>query len=1296
MDKFYPAGPVSVPPDLTQPTAAYRNHAWLAMGGLALFVVLYFALTGWFTWTAYRLLTDALDGGDVFWRFAAGVCAAFLAVFMWKALFFLQHRYQLDAIEVTAQEQPRLFEFLHNLADEAGAPRAHRVFLSPRVNAAVFYDLTVLNLLFPSKKNLEIGLGLVNALTLGELKAVLAHEFGHFAQRSMAVGRWVYIAQQIASQIISKRDVLDQFLRGLSRFDLRIAWVGWLLSLILWSIRSLMETVFRIVVLAQRALSREMELQADLVAVSLTGSDALIQALHRLQAADEAWDKALRFADSEARAGRAVTDLFEVQMRITDKLRAILDNPLYGSVTPPPQERPHEHRLFKTQLAQSPRMWSTHPANSEREHNAKRVYIPASIDERSAWDLFENVAGVKAQVSAHVFREAKTAPAALEESLKKLDEQYNRAYLDRSYRGAYLWRAIASHARQLSELYNPTLRAEFIAAELAALYPESLAADLQRLRDLDEERAMLQALHDGFLAAPNGVVNHRDRQLRRKDLPEAIEKVEAELVEARDKVRSHDRRCRTAHLAAAAGLGAGWDAYLQGLLHVVHYAEHNEANLHDARGLLANVYSIVTADGRVSSGERQRLLQACVEVHNALRHVYEDEGKSIFLDRTLIRRLEIESWQKLLGEFGLPSPALANLGEWLGVVDSWANAALAALSALRLAALEQMLLVESQVSRFVRDRMQPGPAPEASRIPANYPLMPPGNERPRQKKLDLWDRFHVADGLVPTLARLTVACGIVAAVLSIGNSVGQIGVKIYNGLGREVAVTIGSVSAQLAPNASATLGVPHSDVFVVAATTRDGKPIESFEPDIEHRGAHYVYNIAGASPLVQWTAVYGEGGERPRRMAEAPRWSTSDADFLFEEPPASISGDKYSSGGTREVLSAAGNEAPSTQLALLSSEAERNALIETHARWDDTNSRHVLYWLSMAAQLESFPAVLASRLALDPNDVATLRTEQDFASPQAHAQVCERHAALAEAAPANADLQYVAARCGGDEADRSQAFTDLHRRFPENAWLTQAVGYSLAEDARWQEALDTFGNVQRRLPPLAESIATDMARIRRVMTPDGVAGLNDLLPMSAELRYYMALEAGRDPGTQPYFHLANGEADRAVEALRKESDANPFLIRLAAASDRAGATLVREALRMPVDQGIDENTAWAAFALATREHADATPYLAFLRKRELATTDQILRFLESAQSGDTDEAERRLAGLDTHPRGHAYSIASVILGERAPAQWRVRASGLLFAAERPYFRLGTFNSDMAEVAPAPSRTLPRIKQATEL
>ena len=911
-EHVYPAGPGSVPADLTRPTRAYRTHAWLAMAGLTLFVLLYLALASWFTWTAYRLFASLAHGGDPLWTFVAGVCSAFLAVFMWKALVFIKHRHAIDDIEVTATEQPRLFAFINRLADEAGAPRAHRVFLSPRVNAAVFYDLSVLNLLLPSRKNLEIGLGLVNAVSLGELKAVLAHEFGHFGQRSMAVGRWVYIAQQIAGHIIAKRDALDSFLRGLSRFDLRIAWVGWLLSLIVWSIRSLMETVFRIVVLAQRALSREMELQADLVAVSLTGSDALIHALYKLNVADEAWERSLAFADSEARDKRSISDLFAVQKHITEKLRHVLDDPGYGEVAPPPKDKPQEHRLFKTELAQPPRMWSTHPANSEREQNAKRRYVSAEIDERSAWELFEGVPDLKKRMTAHVFRAVQeAADVPLEQSLAKLDEQFGRAYYDRAYRGAYLGRPLALHARDVAELYAPPLLGDHIAAELGAIYPQALSQDLARLKALEEDKATLQGLKQGFLTASGGVIRYRGKDLKRADLQDALDEVQGELDKARDAVQAHDRRCRAVHLAAAGQLGSGWDTYLKGLVAILHYAEHSEANLRDAHGALCNIVSVVTADGRVSAKERKVLLNACAEVHNALRHIYEDEGKLIVLDRTLLRRLKAESWQQALGQFTLPLADANNVGEWLNAIDSWVGSAGSALAALRQASLEQLLLAEAQVARFVRDKMTPAAAPEATRAPEKYPVLVPGSERPRRTKLDLWDRFHVADGLVPTLARLTVATGIIAAVLSVGQTVGATLVNIYNGLGRPVTVSIGESSVSVPAFSHAKLTVGNDEDYPVRTVTERGELIEQFDASIPVGSDESIYNVAGASMLVQWTATYGSVAEVPERMIGPVRWTTSGADHVFEQPPESISTGRGSDGGTRDVMGAFGHDNPS-------------------------------------------------------------------------------------------------------------------------------------------------------------------------------------------------------------------------------------------------------------------------------------------------------------------------------------------------------------------------------------------------
>jgi len=803
---------------------------------LSSFVAAYVALSGWFVWTALRNLAAVVIGrDDAVWAAVGGGAAAYLAVFMLKALFFVKHSYEINDIEITPQQEPRLFAFLNRLADEAKAPRAHRVFLSPLVNAAVFYDLSILNLILPSKKNLEIGLGLVNVLNMGEFKAVLAHEFGHFAQRSMAVGRWVYIAQQIAGHIITTRDALDSFLSRLSRFDFRVAWIGWLLSLIVWSIRSVMVTFFHLVILAQRALSREMEFQADLVSVSLTGSDALIHALHRLQVADDAWDRTLHFGFVEVQKARPVRDLFAVQHRIIHHMRTILSKPEYGAPPAMPQQQPDRHRIFKLELAQAPRMWSTHPSNTDREANAKRTYIPADIDDGSVWELFQDAGAIKERMSQHIFKAGADAPPAapVDESLKRLDERYERSYLQPRYRGVYLGRSVVRHATNPGELYVEQPANEDLPAALDSLYPESIADRLERLRELHDELNALEALRLGVASAPGGVMQHRGRQLRRADLPGVISQLRGEVRATAQTVQEHDRRCRSIHMEAARQVGMGWDEYLRGLAGVLHYADHTEADLRDVQGLFANVYAVVTADRNVSATELDRLVGTANRVFVVLKAVYAQAG-AVSLDSALLRELGTESWAQMLGEFKLIKASKENIGDWLGVIDSWINATAAALESLQLAALNQLLVTEGEVAGFLRQgvqppeaqppQAQPPEAPPASVIPKDYPVLPPGKERERQTSLDLWSRFQIADGLAPTLARLAVAGAIITVVLLLGGSTAQPSLMVYNGLDTTVNVALGPSRITLNPFTSGVLDTPGGGRHMITTTAVTREP----------------------------------------------------------------------------------------------------------------------------------------------------------------------------------------------------------------------------------------------------------------------------------------------------------------------------------------------------------------------------------------------------------------------------------------------------------------------------------------
>src|SRR5262245_17291238 len=152
-------------------------------------------------------------------------------------------------------------------------------------------------------------------------------------------------------------------------------------------------------------------------------------------------------------------------------MRSLLGKPQYGLPPARLQHQPELHRVFKLELAQTPRMWATHPSNADREANAKRAYIHAEIDSGSVWGLFDDPQAVKERMSRHVFSKTDAAPAPLEESLKRLDEQYACAFFRPEYRGVYLGRSVVQYAKDPANLYaKPAGDVDTVAA-LDALYP---------------------------------------------------------------------------------------------------------------------------------------------------------------------------------------------------------------------------------------------------------------------------------------------------------------------------------------------------------------------------------------------------------------------------------------------------------------------------------------------------------------------------------------------------------------------------------------------------------------------------------------------------------------------------------------------------------------------------------------------------------------------------------------------------------------------------------------------------------
>lgn len=1197
----------------------------------------------------------------------------FLALFLIKALFFIKRFGQTNDIEITAKEEPELFHFINKVADDTGAPRPHKVFLSPQVNAAVFYDLSILNLVYPTKKNLEIGLGLVNSLTLNEFKAVLAHEFGHFAQKSMAVGRYVYVSRQIASHIINKRDVFDSFLQGLSSFDIRIAWLGWLLSILVWSIRALVDTVFLVVILAERALSREMEFQADLVAVSLTGSDAIVNGLYKLEAADNAWEQSIQYCFEALHEGKAISDIFALQSYFVKKIGTILDKPDYGN--PPVLEDPAHQRLFKKQLVNPAKMWSTHPPAYEREENAKRIYIKTNADSRSPWILFKDSDDVKKRMTEHIleFDSQKEKPKEKitdYQAIEALDKKYNKIFHDPKYRGYYLKHSIAREVEHAEDLFTFSIREEEITGILTSLYPESLKQELELFENKNEEISMLKALSEKAWDAKGDVIFHEGKEIKRNELPALIESLSSEIKGFQNKFHEYNKKVRTVHYKIAEKLHPSWGSYLKGLSALVHYCEHNLANLRDAQGLLNNTLAIVLADSKVSSSEMRRILTDANGLNEILEGIYTNADQ-VTPDEQVLRRLEADSWASLLEEYKLGYASEGNINSWLQSVDSWVNLAVDRLIKLQEAALEELIQTEEKLAAAFIAGSDPGYAPSSSVISYNYPRLLYGNERKLQNKLSLWERFYTADGLVPSIARLTVAASIIGAAIFVGQSINTSELIIYNGLSIPVIASVDGETLEINPHGYKRTDLEYSDDVSIESRTSGGLLIEKFKPELDSKTHTYIYNVASAAGMLKWDVFYSTFSNQEPRQTNlgSPKWFISDVDYYFTDPPQSIT--TSGSSETRDVLTAFSEFHPANILSFAKDKSDSINLIKAHALWDDGKSKNVLHWLSLASQLQDGLQIIQSRLANYKDEVLALRFLQDLQFPDGKDNIRIQFEEKFKANPENPDLYYLAKRCLNDGPDQSQSFIDGYQKWPDNGWLSFAGGYAFTEQEKWQEAEKALLNAVQKEPSLFDPISVDLIRIYR-LNRSGLGDYSSEAWKSTEfLQYIQIVESGLsdDSISLAYNRLFTGKLEEAL-LFAQETEGEDYFLRLAAASDGASDELIQRSFNLKPDEGINFNTIASTIGLAAREGQDISPYLSILKPLAPEESGIFEAFISALQKGTSPvEAEALLKQLRVQVKGQAYALGSVYLGKNAPESWKKKAAMLLFITERPYFKV---------------------------
>ena len=618
---------------------------------------------------------------------------------------------------------------------------------------------------------------------------------------------------------------------------------------------------------------------------SLTGSDALIHALHKLQAADESWNYAINFLNSELDEKRKPKNMFAIQAEVQDYLRQILADKDYGIIPEMNTGERDKHRIFKKELAQPPQMWMTHPANSDREENAKKIYIARELDDRSAWGLFADVERTKQEVTEKMLIDMDAEFVESELSLRELKKYFDKKRYQRKYQGVYLGREVMRHLKSSSDIYQEIDVSLGISNLLKKLYPEDLSELMEQLRNVKEELVLLKAVQEKQMEVNGGVIRHRGEQLQRSDLPRVIENLFTEKTNLENKVNEHEAFCRSV-FSKAADSENKWNDYHHGCCELLHYAEHSFANLNDLAGVLANVVAVVTADGNVSKAELKRLLIVAKDLHKAMAKIYRDSS-TIILPDVINQKLKVKSWSEKLEDFKLPTPNENNINDWMGAIDSWIQATLSALGELKVASLDLLLETEEEIHEQYIDSTEVKKAPVAAVLPVKYDVLLEGDERELQTKLGWWDSFQTAEGPFFLIMRLAVALIVIGSLVSLGTNIGQAKLHIYNGLGTKVSVIVNEKSLDVPAYRHRAVDMDMGD-YKIETVAANGNEIESFDVTVDSAYSNNVYNVASASPLIEYSVVYGSASGSDDRRLGNPRWLTSSVDHIFEAPPSQV------------------------------------------------------------------------------------------------------------------------------------------------------------------------------------------------------------------------------------------------------------------------------------------------------------------------------------------------------------------------------------------------------------------------
>lgn len=205
-------------------------------------------------------------------------------------------------VTVGEAQEPELWAVVRDIAQQVGTRAPDEIVLIDEVNAAVAEDAKLLGLR-PGTRRLYLGLPLMTGLDEMQLRAVLAHEMGHYANfdtrltpliargRAQLIRTIGYFHERADKKVAKERERQERkdekrIAKGKKAKGVDTAGEGAMYR----AMAKIYIAYGNFYMRATRSASRRQELAADLASVRVAGRDSAASALRELNALDSAHD----------------------------------------------------------------------------------------------------------------------------------------------------------------------------------------------------------------------------------------------------------------------------------------------------------------------------------------------------------------------------------------------------------------------------------------------------------------------------------------------------------------------------------------------------------------------------------------------------------------------------------------------------------------------------------------------------------------------------------------------------------------------------------------------------------------------------------------------------------------------------------------------------------------------------------------------------------------------------------------------------------------------------------------------